>query len=170
MRSDIARPGRSAGSPRRSIPAPVADRVARGAILGGAAFVLALLLWGHLGLGAWLFPPAANAARQTAHAGPYALTLALDGGQPISGAGNAASLLVRDAAGHPVDGATVRVQPVMTTMRMAVPPAAVSPLGGGRYLIRPAFSMAGRWRLDLTIAAPGQPERHASFDVGVRWK
>jgi hypothetical protein len=146
------------------------DRVARGVIIGGGVFVFALFAWGHLGLGAWLVPPAATAAQQTAKAGPYAATLLLDGGQLTAGTDNRATLVLRDASGQPLDGATVNVQPVMTTMQMNVPPARVAAAGGGKYVVHPAFSMAGPWRMDVTIARPGQPTQHVSFAVGVRWK
>lgn len=151
-------------------PSPRVDRLMRGLIFGGGVFVFALFAWGHLGLGAWLFPPAASAAQQTAKAGPYVVTLELDAGQLTVGEQNRASVLVRDAAGHPVEEASVHVQPVMTTMAMNVPAAQVVANGNGRFTIGPVFSMAGVWRLDLAIAAPGQATQHVSFDVGVRWK
>ena len=48
-----------------------ADFFARGGILAAGLICLLLLAWGHLGLGALLFPPAPTQAQQTVVAGPY---------------------------------------------------------------------------------------------------
>lgn len=156
-------------SPATSTPSALADRVSRGVIIGGGVLVFALFAFAHLGLGAWLVPPAATTQRQVVKAGPYAAVLVLNAGQFTVGQHNSASLELRDGAGKPVDGAKVQVQPVMTTMPMQVPGAQVVAQGSGVYLVRPEFSMAGTWRLDATIMRSGQPAQHASFTVGVRW-
>jgi hypothetical protein len=61
-----------------------ADVLARGGILAAGLACLLLLAWGHLGLGALLFPPAPTVAQQTAVAGPYRVTLRLESGQPTA--------------------------------------------------------------------------------------
>jgi YtkA-like len=86
------------------------------------------------------------------------------------GDGNLMSFVVRDRAGHPVVGATVRVHADMTTMAMPVPDASAVAQGGGRYTARLLFTMAGPWRLTVVVAAPGQAVARAAFDVGVRWR
>ena len=78
-------------------------------------------------------------------------------------------LHLQDQAGHAINGASLRVTPEMTTMPMTVPAADGLGQGNGQYLLHPAFGMAGDWRLNVTITAPGQPTMQASFPVGVRW-
>lgn len=146
-----------------------ADRIARYGILGSGILCLLLLAWGHLGLGALIVPPAPTAAHQTATAGAYQVTLRLDSGQLTAGRHNTVSFEVRDRAGRPVTASDIHVQPIMTTMAMDAPAADVTPVAGGRYLAHPLFSMAGPWRLEVSVTAPGQPASTVSFDVGVRW-
>jgi len=162
------------GQPRESEIRPAgrsvtSDRIARYGILGSGMLCLLLLAWGHLGLGALIVPPAPTVALQTATAGAYQVTLRLDSGQLTAGRHNTVSFAVRDRAGRAVPASVIRVQPVMTTMAMDVPAADVTAAAGGRYLAHPLFSMAGPWRLDVSIAAQGQPTATASFNVGVRW-
>lgn len=145
------------------------DRIARYGILGSGILCLLLLGWGHLGLGALILPPAPTVALQTATTGTYQVTLRLDSGQLTAGRHNTISFEVRDRAGRSVTASALRVQPVMTTMAMDVPAADVTATGGGHYVAHPLFSMAGPWRLDVSIAARGQPASTMSFNVGVRW-
>lgn len=144
--------------------------VAHSVIAGGGALVLVLFLWAHLGLGALLVPPAAGPREQVAAAGPYRLGMVLDAGVLTVGRERSATITLRDAAGRAVDDAAVRMQPVMLSMPMAVPPAKVDTLGAGRYRVHLILSMAGSWRLDVTITRPQQLDHSASFAVGVRWR
>ena len=146
------------------------DRIMQGLIVGGGLSVLLMLAWAHLGLSALVFPPSATPARMVAMSGPYTVTLYADSGQLVTGGGNLVSLDVRDRAGQPVVGATVRVHADMTTMAMPVPDASATAQGGGRYTARLLFTMAGPWRLTVVVAAPGQAAARAAFDVGVRWR
>ena len=143
--------------------------LARGVILGSGLLVLALLAWVHLGVGALLFPPAPDPAQQVANAGALRVTLHADSGEMIVGQHNTISLLVSDPAQHPVTGARVTVDADMLAMPMPVPTVSAT-WADGRYTAHPIFSMAGDWRLTVTITAPGQPTVHATFPVGVRWK
>jgi YtkA-like len=130
---------------------------------------LSLLAWGHLGLGALIMPPAPTVALQSATVGAYQVTLRLDSGQLTAGRHNTISFAVRDRTGRPVTASSIHVQPVMTTMAMDVPAADVTTAPGGRYLAHPVFSMAGPWRLDVSVATRGEPAATVSFNVGVRW-
>ena len=154
-------------------PAPAhtdhSDHIARGVILGGGVVVLTLLAWGHLGLGALLFPPAATAHQQTAHAGPYAVELVMASGQLTARGPNTILVVVRDTHGQPVEGAHVQIAAGMTSMPMAAPTLTGADQGQGRYLAHPLFGMAGPWQFDITVAVPGQPAHHLPFNVGVRW-
>ena len=145
------------------------DYLAKGGILAAGLVCLLLLAWGHLGLGALLVPPAPTVAQQTVTAGPYTVTLQLQSGQLKARGPNTIVLRLQDQAGHPVNGASLHVTPEMTTMPMAGPDAAGLAQSAGHYIIHPIFGMAGDWRLDVSIAAPGQPGARASFPVGVRW-
>jgi hypothetical protein len=154
------------------MPQPVrsrADYLAKGGILAAGLLCLLLLAWGHLGLGALLFPPAPTVAQQTAVAGPYRVTLQLTSGQLTARGPNTLVLLLQDQVGHAIDGASLRVTPEMTTMPMSVPEVEGLAQGAGQYMLHPIFGMAGDWRLVVTIAAPGQPGARVSFLVGVRW-
>jgi hypothetical protein len=143
--------------------------LARAVIVGSGLAVCLLLAWGHLGLGAYLFPPAPSAAHQAATAGTYTVVMTAVSGQMVVGRHNDVTFDVRDQAQRPITGATMRLQADMTTMAMPVPPTIATDQGSGRYVAHPFFSMAGPWRLTLTIAVPGHPDAHATFDVSVRW-
>lgn len=145
------------------------DRIARIGIFGTAALVFAMLAWGHLGLGALIFPPAATAPQQVAIAGSYHVIFTANSGQLTTTGANAITFTLHDAMGHAIDGATVQVQPVMTTMAMPNPSYSMTSLNDGRYVLHPTFSMAGDWRLDLTITQVGQSPAHTSFLVSVHW-
>ncbi|HEY7339578.1 MAG TPA: FixH family protein [Ktedonobacterales bacterium] len=142
--------------------------IARGVILGSGLLVLALLVWVHLGLGALLFPPAPDPARQIAIVGSLRVTLRADSGEMLVGDHNTISLAVNDAVGKAVAGATVKVSADMLDMPMPVPPVGAT-WADGKYTAHPVFSMAGPWQLTVTIAARGQPPVHATFRVDVRW-
>ena len=146
------------------------DRIVQGLIVGSGVAVLLMLAWAHLGLGALLFPPAATPPEMVAAAGPYTVALYADSGQLVTGEGNAVSFGVRDHAGQPIADAAVRVHADMTIMAMPVPDATATAQGGGRYSARLLFSMAGPWRLTVTVVAPGQAAVRVAFDVGVRWR
>ena len=146
------------------------DRIAQTGIGGAAALVFFLLAWGHLGLGALIFPPAATAQQQVATAGHYHVTFSADSGQLTTTGANAVTFTIRDGASKAIDDATVLVQPVMTTMTMPNPSYTLTSQGNARYRVHPVFSMAGDWRLDLTITQPGQQPAHTTFLVSVRWK
>jgi hypothetical protein len=130
---------------------------------------LFLLAWGHLGLGSLLMPPAPTPSRQVAVAGPYRVALVLASGQLTARGPNTLVLVLDDRSGRPVAGASLHIQPWMTTMPMAARPVDVRPQAGGRYVAHIQFGMAGSWRLDVAVARPGQPVVRVVFDVGVRW-
>ena len=145
------------------------DRLAFAGIWGAALICLALLAWGHLGLGAWIAPPGTAVRQQVASTGPYSVTLRLDSGQLTARGPNTVSIVLKDAAGRPIEGATLVVAPVMVTMAMDAPAVGASARGSGRYEAHPVFMMAGEWHLHVRIAAVGQQERTATFTAGVRW-
>ncbi len=150
-------------------PSPLIDRLMRGLIFGGGAFVLALLVWGHLGLGAWLFPPAPSASHQAAVAGPYHVAFDAVSGQLTANGPNSITFTLQNVAGQPVAGATVHASLAMATMAMYAPTVAATPQGNGTYAAHPIFGMAGIWNVTVVITQAGQPEQRATFQVSVRW-
>ena len=147
-----------------------ADRVLPRLIVGAGTLCFVLLAWGHLGLGAWLFPPAPTVAQQTVIAGPYQVALSLDSGQLTVGGSNTVSLRLQDQRGHAITDAAVQIAPEMMSMPMTAPTVGAAAQTAGAYLARPMFSMAGNWRLRVSITVPGQPSAQAVFIVSVRWK
>lgn len=148
------------------------DRIVRAGIVGSGVLCFVLLAWGHLGLGALLFPPAATAPQQLTEAGPYRVTFQSDSGQLTVRGPNTVSFILRDQAGKPITTAAVHVRATMSTMAMDAPPITLVAGGDGRYSAHPVFGMAGNWRLDVTISQPGQSigqDQHTTFAVSVRW-
>jgi hypothetical protein len=142
----------------------------RGVFAGVGLLVLGLLAWGHLGLGALIFPPASAASVQKAMAGPYQVSFARPASGFTVGNDNAAFITIRGRNGAELEGAQVSVRQEMTTMAMSAPPATVAAQGGGRYEARMTFSMAGPWRVTVIIAQQAQAQCEVAFDAGVRWK
>ncbi len=145
------------------------DRLARQLILAAGALCFVLLAWGHLGLGALLFPPAQTAAQQVVTSGPLNVSMALGSGQLKAAGPNALGFTVTDHTGHAIKDATITAHPIMRTMAMDAPSVSAAPDASGHYIARPKFAMAGDWRIDVTITRPGQPPQAASFNVTVRW-
>ncbi|HZC06364.1 MAG TPA: FixH family protein [Ktedonobacterales bacterium] len=146
------------------------DRLAHSLILGAGALCFLLLAWGHLGLGALLFPPAPTVARQVASVGALKVTLGLSSGQLTAAGPNTVSFTITDASGRPINDAVVTTRPEMRTMTMDAPAVVAVRSGApGSYMARPRFAMAGDWRLVVTITIPGQATRTATFNVTVRW-
>lgn len=168
--STPALPDVSAGA----TPSRAHDRLAHGLILGAGTLCFLLLAWGHLGLGALLFPPPRTVARQVASAGPLKVALALDSGQLTAAGPNTVVLTITDQAGRPITQATATAHPVMTTMAMEAPSVVAMPVATpdatGQYSAQPRFAMAGDWRLVVTITRPGYAPQAATFPVTVRWK
>jgi len=77
-------------------------------------------------------------------------------GPPIKGM-NVIRLDVRDAAGAPVDGATITVTPFMPDhAHGSARKTVVKPAGGGIYEVTDIWlAMAGLWRLTVTVQANG---------------
>jgi hypothetical protein len=142
----------------------------RGVFLGAGLFVLGMLVWGHLGLGALLFPPANAPAVQTAMAGPYRVSFARPMAGFVVGKDNAALIALSGSNGAQPEGAQVNVRQEMATMAMSVPPATITAKGNGRFEARMTFSMAGPWRVRVIIWQQQGVQHQVTFDAGVRWR
>jgi hypothetical protein len=167
--------GLSAGSRQQKVAeGSPAERLARACIIGVGVLSLVLLAWDGLGLGAWLLPPAPSPTQRVLTAGPYRLAFRADSGQLTTGGPNIASVVVlaNDGTGQIEPGTTISLQAEMAAMAMAAPRVPMSvedPRQPARYVAHPRFSMAGIWRLNLTISATGQPVQRATMTVSVRW-
>ena len=71
----------------------------RGVFVGAGLLVLGMLAWGHLGLGALLFPPANAASVQTAMAGPYQVSFARPASGFTAGKDNTALITIHGSNG-----------------------------------------------------------------------
>src|SRR6185312_14601238 len=150
-------------------PSRAHDRLAHGLILGAGALCFLLLAWGHLGLGALVFPPPHTVARQVASAGPLKVALTLGSGQLTAAGPNTVNFTITDQAGRAITDATATAHPMMATMAMEAPSVVASPNALGSYTAHPRFAMAGDWRLVVMIARPGYAPQTATFPVTVRW-
>jgi membrane fusion protein, copper/silver efflux system len=101
---------------------------------------------------------AAPAGRSVA-AGDLAVELAVDPDPPAPGE-NRLRVLVKDAAGHPVDGAKLALtarMPAMGSMPEMKGGGEVRGEGGGRYVVTYPLAMNGDWSLVLAVEAAGHP-------------
>ncbi|MDB4934293.1 MAG: hypothetical protein JWP87_1265 [Labilithrix sp.] len=106
----------------------------------------------------------AGLAKQTT---PGALSVKLMAASPAPPAkqSNELTLQVVDAAGAPVDGATVSVTPFMPDHGhgSSVKPT-VTPKGGGTYDVTNVYlPMPGLWRLTVTVQMPNVAPQDAAF-------
>jgi hypothetical protein len=85
-------------------------------------------------------------------------------GPPAKGM-NTLMIEIVDAAGKPVDGATITVTPFMPDHGhgSAVKPV-VTPSSGGKYEVSKVYlAMAGLWKLTVTVQMPGGPINETAF-------
>ena len=146
------------------------DLLARICLFGSAAVVFGLLAWGHLGLGAWLIPPATTPQTLSTVAGPYRVHLNVSSGIVTPNGPNTFTLTLRGADGLPLSNVTVHFTAQMTTMPMLAPPQTTTTDAYGNATLHPIFSMAGDWRCTLTLrstmdASPQQID----WSTGVHW-
>ena len=72
-------------------------------------------------------------------------------------------IALADAAGQPIEGATVFLDQQMPAMPMGSSQPIAEPLGGGRYQVRGVYTMEGDWVVQVHAIVGGQ-ERVATFD------
>lgn len=72
-----------------------------------------------------------------------------------------------DAAGHPVDGASVFLDLTMPAMPMGANQPLAEPLGQGRYRVKGVFTMEGDWQVSVHANVAGK-EYVARFDQRAR--
>ena len=107
------------------------------------------------------------AAKPTSGTGlTVAAKLAAD--PPKAGETTGLTVTVTDPQGQPVPGATVTASVAMTSMDMGTSHPAFKDAGAGRYEGQVQFSMAGPWRVTVSVTPPGggSPTTQA-FDYAV---
>lgn len=106
---------------------------------------------------------AAGLAKQTA--GALSVKLMESTPAPPAKQSNALTFQVTDAAGNPVDGATLSVTPFMPDHGhgSSVKPS-VTPKGGGTYAVANVYlPMPGLWRLTVTVQMPNVAPQDVAF-------
>ena len=73
------------------------------------------------------------------------------------------TITLTDAAGKPVDGATLFIEQDMPTMKMQSNQPLGEPLGGGKYRVKGVFTMEGNWRVIVHASVAGK-DYAATFD------
>ncbi len=87
---------------------------------------------------------------------------------PKAGAGTGLTVTVTDPQGQPIPGAAVTASVAMTSMDMGTTHAALTDSGAGRYTGPVQFSMAGPWRVTVSVTPPGGgPPTVQAFDYAV---
>jgi hypothetical protein len=81
---------------------------------------------------------------------------------------NVLSFTLLNGAGRPITGAKVTTAVGMTSMDMGTAHPKAQAGKDGRYTTEVEFSMAGPWRVTLTIAAPNQKPFTRAFDFNVK--
>ena len=81
---------------------------------------------------------------------------------------NPLTISITDAQGKPVTGAAVTASVAMTSMDMGTTHPPVVEEGSGQYAATVIFSMAGPWRIQVKVTAPGQKPQTKAFDFSAR--
>ena len=104
----------------------------------------------------------------TAQAGALQLKLAIDPDPPQTGDKNKLLVTVADAAGKPVDGATLGFiwdMPAMAAMPEMKGGGQVKARGNGRYVVTYPLPMGGDWYLTLGVDVPGHAHEEVKMKV-----
>ena len=87
---------------------------------------------------------------------------------PKAGEAMGLTITVTDPSGQPVPGATVTASVAMTSMDMGTSHPAFKDTGAGKYTGQVQFSMAGPWRVTVSVIPPGGgPPTVQAFDYAV---
>lgn len=76
------------------------------------------------------------------------------------------TIILADASGNPVDGATVFLDMTMPAMPMGQNRPLADPLGGGRYRLKTTYTMDGDWVTHVYVTVEGK-EHRATFNYTV---
>ena len=125
------------------------------------SFVLVLIL----GLAGCV--PASPKKPTTATSGALTMSLLITPDPPTPMRETQARLALSDSRGQPVSAAIVSMDLTMPGMAMPANRPQVLAAGDGVYMAKTIFSMAGKWKIEVTVAQAGATETF-SFDLEVK--
>ena len=113
-------------------------------------------------------PPAPGSAAPPAPVMVADVTSAIAPSPPKVRIKNVLTLTVTGSDGKPLVGATLKASVAMTSMDMGTSHPTFKDLGDGRYQGQVTFSMAGPWRVTVTVTSPaGGPPVRKALDYAV---
>jgi hypothetical protein len=95
------------------------------------------------------------------------LVAAFPAREPAKVGEDAIRIRVRDAAGNPVTGATVRFDYSMDMPGMSIEQSQAAEVGPGIYEGKAKFTMGGPWGINVEIQPAGKPAVRGKFTVRV---
>ena len=98
--------------------------------------------------------------------GDFSMTLAFEPAPPKQGS-ETVTIAVKDSAGSPVKGATVKIGTAMPQMSMTGPNISAQDNGDGTYSAVTNMNYATRWVLDVTATLGGKSAK-AEFAADVK--
>jgi len=125
------------------------------------SFVLVLIL----GLAGCV--PASPKKQTTATSGALTMSLLMTPDPPTPMRETQAQLTLSDSRGQPVSATNVNMDLTMPGMAMPANRPQVVAAGDGVYRAKTIFSMAGTWKIEVTIAQAGATETFA-FELEVK--
>lgn len=102
---------------------------------------------------------------QSQPAGTFTVATTFAPDPPVKGP-ETLTFAIKDAAGAPIKGATVKVTSNMPSMSMAGPTLAPTDNGDGTYSVQTNLNYATQWTFDVAVSANGQSgTAHVTQDV-----
>jgi hypothetical protein len=129
--------------------------------------ILFLILLSWLGTSLTEILPARPSSQvQTAHAGPYQITITVDPNPPSPAKPATLTLqIVHSSTQQLVTNARVSVESTMETMDMGTDVVNAQSQSNGTYHVPIQFAMDGPWRVRVLVAVPGAQTESAIFEV-----
>jgi YtkA-like len=129
--------------------------------------ILFLILLSWLGTSLTEILPARPSAQvQTAHAGPYQITITVDPNPPSPAKPATLTLqIVHSSTQQLVTNARVSVETTMETMDMGTDVVNAQSQSNGTYHVPIQLAMDGPWQVRVLVAVPGAQTESATFEV-----
>ncbi len=134
-------------------------------ILALGIFFLILISWLGTTL-TELLPARPSAQVQTAHAGPYQVTIRVDPNPPsTSTPATLAIQVVHSSTQQLVTNARVTIESSMETMDMGTDVVNASLQSNGTYHVPVQFAMNGLWQVRVLVTVAGTKTESATFEI-----
>jgi hypothetical protein len=129
--------------------------------------ILFLILLSWLGTSLTEILPARPSSQvQTAHAGPYQITITVDPNPPSPAKPATLTLqIVHSSTQQLVTNARVSVETTMETMDMGTDVVNAQSQSNGTYHVPIQFAMDGPWQVRVLVTVPGVQTESATFEV-----